>query len=587
MLKRICLTVLFAILMAGCLTKVPPDAEGPADSSGLHDREDLQVPPDLPELPGLPETEFWKVIDTLHFIKYSGISGVSSAEKKAYAALISSIQGLMNRFEGNDAIFMKMSNDLDWSNELAEYSNALKSWGNDFRGMIAATLPKARTKYYVLMQDFGSTEDDDLMLSIATSYASAHGAFILTESLEKDTLFQGYTCVADTRDKTMQDVYVMLRDGFFNTDGVVSVNRSPNHNVDLAIRHQWASIRSSDEEFTDRFFSLIDPLSVRISYNGPTTYEGLNVRASSLRDLYVVAAGLCCNMSTHERIPPPSSDLAVNTRSFPTDYERKDVHHVMILVSDGGNLDYFEGKFTNCYKSPHYGEFPVNFMMTPCLKRFKPIVQDWYMRHIAPNSSIITSLSGAGDIFPSLMTSDDAREKYGRLTSELMKKEGQGITVIMDRNDIIQNDWDKVLRYSAPVVRQIEGCRGVLFMGFAFWMDGAGAFIGDVPMVASRFGCGARDGEIMDLPENPKSQRNVAAQVKQLPKDAESPESYSIILFSANPPDDVEPKPDIMDDLAILVKYLREDPGIEIVNAYQFFDLYRYHLKDKVKHYDE
>ena len=580
------LPVLGILLMLVCCVKnpgeVPPGSAEQTAGADLSQTETL--PPDNPDLPEPPSGG--PVIDTLHFIRYSGISGLEPHMKKAFAATISSIQGLMNRFEGNDAIFIKMSNELDWSQDLAVYANALKSWGNDYRGMIAATLPKAGTKYYVLMKDFGTTEDDDLMLTVATSYASAHGAFILTESQENDPLFEGYTCVADTRDKTMQDVYEMLRDGYFNTDGVVSVNRSPNHNVDLSIYHQWASIRSSDEEFTDRFFSLIDPVSIRISYNGPTTYEGLNVRASTRRDLYVVAAGLCCNMSTHERIPPPSTDLSVNTRSFPTDYERKDVHRVMILVSDGGNLDYFEGKFTNCYKSPHYGEFPVNFQMTPSLKRFKPIVHDWYMRHMAPNSCVVASLSGAGDIFPSLMTGDEAREKYGRLTSELLNKEGQSMTVIMDRNDIINNDWNKVLRYSAPVVRQIEGCRGVIFMGFAFWMDGAGGFIGDVPMVASRFGCGARDGEIMDLPENPKSQRNVAEQVKRLPKDAEDPDGYSVIIFSANPPGDVEPKGDIMEDMAVLVRYLQEDPGIEIVNARQFFDLYTYHLKnsDKVPH---
>ena len=532
-----------------------------------------------------PRTLYEQIgIDTLHYIKYSGISGVSSTDKSAFAAAISSLQGLMNRFDGGDAVFMKMSNEMDWTEGLAANSSAFKDWGKNFRGLIADILPKARASGYVLMKDFGSG-DDELNLTIACSYASANGAFILTETLAEDPLFTGYDCVADTRDKTMQDVYEMLRAGKFARDGVVSVNRVPNHNVDLAIRHRWACIKSANEDFTDMFFSEINPCSVRISYNGPTTYEGLNVRCSSRRDLYVTAAGMCCNMSTHERIRPYQSDIITNRRSHPVDYSRKDVHYVSILISDGGNLEYFEGKFRKCYESRHYGEFPLSFMMSPMLKRFKPLVQDWYMTRVAQNCCVITSLSGAGDIFPSCMSSDAARERYGKLTWELMEKEGQVITAIMDRNDIIQYNMDTLVRYSAPVVRQLKGCKGVLFLGFAFMMDGAAAFIGDVPIVTRRFGCSARDGEIMDLDENPESQRNIAAKVKALPKDAESPDGYSVIMINANIPDNVEPKPDIMDDTALLVEYLRQDPGIEIVNLRQFFDLYSYHLKGKLKQF--
>lgn len=81
----------------------------------------------------------------------------------------------------------------------------------------------------------------------------------------------------------------------------------------------------------------------------------------------------------------------------------------------------------------------------------------------------------------------------------------------------------------------------------------------------------------LDIPDNPKSQKKVADSIKSMPKDQSSPDGYSIILFNANPPD-ISPKPVLMDDVRLLVDYLQEDPGIRIVNASQFFDLYRHHL---------
>ena len=84
----------------------------------------------------------------------------------------------------------------------------------------------------------------------------------------------------------------------------------------------------------------------------------------------------------------------------------------------------------------------------------------------------------------------------------------------------------------------------------------------------------------MDDPSNPKSQRNVAESVKAMPKDPSSPDGYSIILFNANPPD-ITPKPVLMEDVRVLVDYLLEDPGVRLVNASQFFSLYRHHLGPK------
>ena len=70
----------------------------------------------------------------------------------------------------------------------------------------------------------------------------------------------------------------------------------------------------------------------------------------------------------------------------------------------------------------------------------------------------------------------------------------------------------------------------------------------------------------------------LADAVKQLPKDASSPDGYSIIMFHANV-SKVTPRPVVMEDMELLVKYLEEDPGIRIVNLSEMFQIYARNVK--------
>lgn len=451
--------------------------------------------------------------------------------------------------------------------------------------MIRELLPQACTEQYVLMEDFkpeGSswiTDANEEKLAVATSYAAAYQALILTESIMDDELFEGLECVMDTRGKTMDDVFELFdSDGsLFAKDGIISVPRVPHRNVDMAISHRWAAIKSDDDVLTGKFFSKIEPLSPRFSYNGPYSSEGLNVKFSSCYDLYALATGWCSNISTHERMGSAHLDRTFNSRPPEPDYNEKNVHYVCILMSDGGNLEYFDKKFRECLEHENYGGFPMSFMMTPALKQYKPAIQDWYMENAAENTSFVTSISGLGDIYPSFMSSDAMREEYGRRTAAAMADEGQSILAIMDRREDESYTWDYIVNASSPIIRNIPQCGGVVFLGYAYMWDGAVSFIGDVPMVSIRYSCFYTDGKPMDDPSNPKSQRKVAESVKALPKDPESPDGYSIILFNANPPD-ITPKPVLMEDVQVLVDCLHEDPGIRLVNASEFFALYRHHL---------
>ena len=42
--------------------------------------------------------------------------------------------------------------------------------------------------------------------------------------------------------------------------------------------------------------------------------------------------------------------------------DEKVVHHGCILMSDGGNLKYFDKKFRECLEHENYGGFPMSFI---------------------------------------------------------------------------------------------------------------------------------------------------------------------------------------------------------------------------------
>ena len=293
---RLFLAAAIFLFIGGCSPEGFSSGDNPSDTLPDDGTENPTDPPaDRPEPP-----------HTLHVLRQSEFSTGSTESKYAYMLLIASIQGLLNAEENENAVYLQTSNDLDWSYEFMEDVDKVVYWGKDYEGMIAELLPETGVSRYVLMEDFvpeGSswnTDANEEKLAVAASYAATYQALVLTESLAGEDLFSGLECVADTRDKDMEDVFELFVSdpGLFARDGIISVPRVPHRNVDMAISHRWVCVKSFDDVLTGKFFDEIEPLSPRFSYNGPYDSEGENVQFSSSYDLYALATGWCSNIST-------------------------------------------------------------------------------------------------------------------------------------------------------------------------------------------------------------------------------------------------------------------------------------------------
>ena len=114
-MKSVLGIILSAMLAAGCArTEIMPETPDTGDGE--------QEQPEVPSPAGVPR---------LHILAQTDFSTGSTESKYAYMLMIASMQGLMNAND-KDAIYLRTTNDLDWSPELGRYADEVVKWGKDW-----------------------------------------------------------------------------------------------------------------------------------------------------------------------------------------------------------------------------------------------------------------------------------------------------------------------------------------------------------------------------------------------------------------------------------------------------------------------
>ena len=524
-----------------------------------------------------PKMSVLHVIDVKQFM-------VSETEQYDLMIAIASIEGLLARNSEGPGVYLIESEKYDWVEEISEDAAEVKDWGGDWHGFLGELLPVIPHRY-VAMDDFSidrNSEWNRELMAVATSYAAAYDAVILPETLIGYPLFDNFEMVFDARGKTMYDVcdFFEKNPEKFCLDGIVVGASAPRCNVDLAIKKKFVMVNTRDERLMRRFYSRISKASPRFGFKGPFYEEGKDIGLAAEYGLYTIPSDNSVNISTRENTTGTDIDKAVNGRKYDSNH-RKDVHYVSIVMTDGDNLCYYENKIRNDIDHPVTGRFPVTLMMTPALKQYQPALHRWYMEFLPDNWSVIMAPSGLGYTYPSYFRKD-ARELYAKRINSRLESEGQPYLAIMDKiRDKSEDTWEKYMGIFGDMLENMPAVEGLYFYeygkAYTTW-NGRSQYLDGIPVLSCRYSCWYPKNTPMDDPSNPRSQRKVADAVKQLPKDASSPDGYSIIMFHANV-SKVTPRPVVMEDMELLVKYLEEDPGIRIVNLSEMFQIYARNVK--------
>lgn len=524
-----------------------------------------------------------KPVSVLHVIDAKQFE-VTETEQYDLMISIASIEGLLARKKGGPAVYLVENEKYKWVEEVSESAAEVKKWGGNWYGFFKELLPVIPHRY-VAADDFSVERNSDAnreLMAVATSYASAYDAVILPETLMDYPLFEDFEMVFDARGKTMSDVcdFFEKNPDKFCLDGIAVGASAPRCNVDLAVKKKFVMVNTRNEQLMRRFYSKISDASPRFGFRGPFNEEGKDIGLAAEYGLYTIPSDNSVNMSTRENTLGTDIDKTFNSRKFDTD-RPTDVHYVSIVITDGDNLCYHENKIRNDIDHPVTGRFPVTLMMTPALKQYQPALHKWYMEFLPENWSVIMAPSGLGYTYPSYFAEDE-RGLYAKRVNSRLEAEGQPYLAIMDKiRDKSIDTWENYMKIFGEMLKDMPAVEGLYFYeygkAYTTW-NGRSQYLNGIPVLSCRYSCWYPGDAPMDDPSNPRSQKKVADAVKKLPKDATSPDGYSVIMFHANV-SKVTPKPVVMDDMALLVKYLREDPNIRIVNLSEMFQLYSKNVK--------
>lgn len=402
---------------------------------------------------------------------------------------------------------------------------------------------------------------------IAASLAGVLDAVILTGGLASTAPFDTLPQLADVRDKDESWLadYVERNAGLFDLNAIVNNDAFPWTMVDFAVanRYPWCSNAASDGAALERLYYLVNPNSPHYGWGVPYGSERLDVRFGCEHNgIYTVPGVNTMSLSVFSSKQVKPCDRPAAASELP---DRTDVHYAAVMFSDGDNTSYMLDLFSrSTYIShPRAGEMPLTWMYPPTLRTNMVPVHNWYQKNLPATNCYVGALSGAGYTFPS---HHEHVGEYFRKTNDMLKDCGLEYMVVMDDADVFggsaADSYETFMKRHASLLPDVRGFLYMNYLGYAKW-QGAGFFVGDVPVVSFRY-LMKRDDKFAE----PHTPETIAAALNAAPRDATSLDGYSAIVVHVNAPSNYT-----VDDMLAFAGML--DDGVVLVNAAQLLELIR------------
>jgi hypothetical protein len=262
----------------------------------------------------------------------------------------------------------------------------------------------------------------DASFNLATSLAGQRRWLVVDESLRDRALGLGLEEALDVRDAPAG---AFGRHGAAAARGILvhqPVSKAL-HLRDLAVAlGAWVDFeprRPGDTALTD----LVRSLGPRTDVLGWGSEERGFVSAVSKGGGWVLPADWAPNLSAHRwfREPGPVRRPASEP---PPDPPRRGERVVAFVVSDGDNLQWLLGGFTEApgfWSSPLRGTLPVTWEFAPQLRRWAPAADAWLRSTATPLDAFVGGPSGGGYYFPH---DHPDREGIARESARLLAEAG-------------------------------------------------------------------------------------------------------------------------------------------------------------------
>ena len=303
---------------------------------------------------------------------------------------------------------------------------------------------KDYVKGYVLYSN-NSTKDPSI--NNACSFASLNNSIAINEDIQGKVIAHGITnLLGDCRNTDNEWAYHNLWN--FGLNHSIIIELSPDK--DTALRDYGIMTKSlifyedsiKDTYFRDKIFSSMEKDSICLGW-GPD--EFINVSTASKHGISMVASDWSYNLTVLSAFP----SLPINQKSSMDILNRKDVHTVTFIMSDGDNQQWNLGtnySSPKWYGSSYRGDFNLGWSLSPSLYYLAPTVFNLYYNNASCgsyNDYFVVSPSGNGYMYPSKFDKNSLGLYIDRL-DDYMKKVDQKYVSIIDDSSFYDNTlWDK------------------------------------------------------------------------------------------------------------------------------------------------
>ena len=297
---------------------------------------------------------------------------------------------------------------------------------------------------YVL---YSNNSSKDPSINNACSLSSLNNSIAINEDIEDKVISHGVTnIIGDCRNTDNEWAYNNLWNSGLNHSIIIEL--SPDK--DTALRDYAIMTKSlifyedsvKDTSLRDKIFSSMEKDSICLGW-GPD--EFINVSTASKHGISIVAADWSYNLTVLSAFP----SLPINQKSSVNIPNKKDVHTVTFIMSDGDNQQWNLGtnySSPKWYGSSYRGDFNLGWSLSPSLYYLAPTVFKLYYNNVSCgsyNDYFIVSPSGNGYMYPSKFEKSSLGPYINRL-DDYMKEVNQKYVSIIDDSSFYDNTlWDK------------------------------------------------------------------------------------------------------------------------------------------------
>ena len=374
-------------------------------------------------------------------------------------------------------IYQKRKNDF-WLPEIEKagmviesednFKSLLDKYANQFNGFILCDLENVR---------------------IAATVCAPMNALVVTHEVETLVKSSGLKMLKDVSGKDeewMYDYLVQNKDQF-NLTAITQHNvRRPSTLIDYAIANNYICMQGMGKpELVRKYYQLIETGSPKFGFGTPFRNEVKDVGLSAEEGLYTIASSNSSNLSFFASTKNLFNLTKRKNESSYNPVKGEKVHYVMIMMSDGDNLNWHTDGLASSSKymnNPHCKDIPMNWMYPPEIVDISPFLHNYYFSHYPASNNLLGAVSGAGYTYPSIHKD---LEKYSLKTNGYLKKTGLDYCVIMDFLDFRTKEKEVL----AKMMNSMPDVKGLFYMDYGNYAKWKGDiyFIDGKPVMSFKY----------------------------------------------------------------------------------------------------